>query len=207
MGKPKPGTSDLPPYRDDPSLEDAVSLHTTRGDEEDLPEFSPEQTVAVPPPYTDSEVEEPIIVENEFADEPEGIISRPKDGRLIVSHPVYDRNAEYLYSSIQGWSKVPPAIHVRILGTHSQSVKKGDKTETQKITDFDMKLRLTEYLLTHGTQSAWRDIVTVDNHTKTFRGTVFKTKQKKQSDEVEHTIPSLQEWCEDYCENKATLKR
>jgi hypothetical protein len=207
MGKPKPGTSDLPPYRDDPSLEDAVSLHTTRGDEEDLPEFSPEQSVAVPPPYADTEEEEPIIQENLYATEPEGIISRPKDGQLIVSHPAYDNNSEYLYARIQGWSKVPPAIHVRILGTHSQKVKKGDKTETEKVTDFDMKLRLTEYLLTHGNDSSWRDVSTVDNDSKTFRGTVFKTRQKERSDEVEHTIPTLKEWCEDYCENKATLKR
>jgi hypothetical protein len=207
MGKPKPNADDLPPYRDDPSLEDAVSLHTTQGDGDDLPEFNPDQSVAVPPPYADNEEVQPIIQENQFVSEPEGIIWRANDGKLTVSHPAYDQNSPYLSSSVQAWGRVPPAIHVRILGTHSEKVKKGDKTETKQVTDFDMKLRMTEYLFTHSNTSNWREVQTVENDTKAFRGTVFKTRSKKLPNEEDRSYPSLKDWCEDYCANKATLKR
>jgi hypothetical protein len=208
----KASNSDLPPYRDDPSQDDALSLHTTHGEEtdnEDIPEFNPDSTLAVPPPYSDNEVEEPTFDENPFSGDPEGIIWRAKTGKLTVSNPAYDKNHKFLLHSCVKWAKIPPAIYVRILGTHSETVKsgKGDKQERKTVTDFDMKIRLTEYLFTHTNQSQWRDFVLPENQEKAFRGGVFKSKARKGAGDVEYSAPLLTNWCEDYCDNKATLKR
>jgi hypothetical protein len=208
----KTADADLPPYRDDPSQDDALSLHTTQGEEpdnEDIPEFNPDRTLAVPPPYSDNEVEEPTFAENPLSAEPEGVIWRAKTGKLTVSNPAYDKNPKYLFSCANKWAKTPPAIHVRILGTHTETVKsgKGDKKEKKTVTDFDMKIRLTEYLFTHSNHSEWKAFVLPENQDKAFRGGVLKSTVPKRPGDLEYAAPLLINWCEDYCDNKATLKR
>lgn len=207
MGKPTSADA-VPPYRDDPSMDDALSLHTTQGEQDDVPEFNAEESLAAPPRYSDHEPELPNIEDNTFANGPEGKVWTANSGKINVCHPAYDKNPVYLRECIRRWGREPPAIHVQIRGTHSQKTKKSDnKTENETIVDFDMKLRLTEYFFTHSNHSSWTEMLVVDDTIKTYRGTVLKSRGANPPDGLERSPPTLMDWCEDYCENKATLKR
>lgn len=206
MGKPT-SNEDLPPYRDDPSMDDALSMHTTQGEQDDVPEFSAAHSLAAPPRYSDSEPELPNIEDNPYANGPEGVVWKANSGKINVCHPAYDKNPVYLRECIRRWAREPPAIHVQILGTHNQKTKKGDKTENEKVVDFDMKLRLTEYFFTDTNYSRWTETIVVDDSIKTYRGTVLKSRGVNPPEGLERAPPTMADWCEDYCESKATLKR
>jgi len=72
--------------------------------------------------------------------------------------------------------------------------------------DFDLRLRLTEYLFTHPGHSAWRELDLVDNGAKAHRGTVFKVKGERIAADLEQCKPTLKEWCHRYCANHSKVK-
>jgi hypothetical protein len=205
MGKPK--TASPPSYRDDPSLEDAVSLHTTQGDDDILNVFQE----SAPPAYTDEEgsssAAHPSLPENNFHVDS---IKNVK-GVDIVFDPRFDTDPVYAEHMLKNWAKIRPAQMIHIRGTHTQTVKNGNKEEKQTITDFDIKLRLTEYII-DGTGSISVPLETAENNDKTYRGTVFKTRapgvKGSTSDAMlEGGKPTLLEWCHLYCASHAKMKK
>jgi hypothetical protein len=125
-----------------------------------------------------------------------------------VSDILYDTDPEYLANAVKQWAAVPPMKIVSIKGTHTQTRSTGkNKTDKETIVDFDIRLRLTEYLFTHPGLSAWREIDLVDNGAKAHRGTVFKVKGERLAADLEQQCkPSLMEWCHRYCANHSTVK-
>lgn len=217
MGKPTTPNSHLAPppykpYRDDPSLADAVSLHTSPEhgqDLLDLPESSGADTLAQPPPYqddpTNSVAETPVTLShnahrNVVLDD----CKKRSDGTYILID--YDPNPEILNWQIQQWQSWPPAQMIRIYGYHRKTTKTSDgKSETNDVTDFDIKLRLTEYFFTHPGRSVWTRLDVVENDVKTHRGTILRKKSKLARD-PEALKPSLLQWCHQFCASHHQLK-
>jgi hypothetical protein len=203
MGKP---TDRLPAYRDDPSYDDAVSLHTTAADD-DIPDIA-NSTLAQPPAYTDDEEDESQpLVSNPYAVHlAGGTVVKTVNGVDHFFHADLDNDAAVLETFVRRWALIPPAKLVQIVGTHKQTTKVGNKNETKTITDFDLKLRLTEYLLTHSGQSAWSDLRPAENEDKTYRGTILKKRASASPTSLEDGSPGWQEWCRRFCADPARLK-
>jgi hypothetical protein len=203
MGKP---SDRLPAYRDDPSLEDAVSLHTTAADD-DIPDIA-DTTLAQPPAYTDEEEDEsrPFVPNPYAVHLAGGTVVKTVNGVDHFFHAELDHDAAVLEAFVRRWALIPPAKLVQIVGTHKQTTKVGNKTETQTITDFDLKLRLTEYLLTHSGQSAWRELRPAENQDKTYRGTILKKRAQGTATTLEDGGPGWQEWIHRFCADPAKLK-
>jgi hypothetical protein len=228
MGNPKRSRSEdeAPPYRDDPSYDDAVSLHTTGGRDDDIPSIG-EDTLAEPPPYTDEpgpSISQPAIpnyndqteaprdysvsqglLTNTFAtNQYNGDFRELDHGGVLGFSNVYDTNADALFEDVMKWGRTPPAQMIVLKGTHTQTIKNGDKSEKKTITDFEIKMRLTEYLFTHRGESAWRETKAAEMGSKTYRGGIFKKKAKLT--ELEEGDVSVHGWCERYVNNPARLK-
>lgn len=205
MGKP-PSSK---PYRDDPSMDDAVSLHTTPDDAPELP--TEPSSLAVPPPYRDEEddeipdrnqVEVPV---NQYALPMLDSKCKRADGMNYVIGG-FENDPAYIEWCLKQWAAVPPSKLIHIVGTHKETRQNGDKKETKAITDFDLKLRLTEYLFTHQNRNGWMKLKTVENIEKTHRGTVFKTAEKGPAHDLERPKAELKEWCHRFEANHASLK-
>ncbi|KAF2424880.1 hypothetical protein EJ08DRAFT_689437 [Tothia fuscella] len=191
MGNPK---APPPAYRDEP-LADAVSLHTTQGDD-DYQDDAPE-TSAAPPAYSDNDG---IQTATQVGVNPYVIAPlKTCNGVNIIMDPRFDSDPLYAEEAVRKWARIRPAQMIQIKGTHTQTVKNGNKQEKNTITDFDIKLRLTEYLINGTGANPWAHMETVSNNDKAHRGTVFKSRVKMPkggaADLLEAGKPELNEWC------------
>ncbi|KAL2144904.1 hypothetical protein VTI28DRAFT_8365 [Corynascus sepedonium] len=217
----KPSTSPLPGVAGSSSDTDAMSLHTQPGDrayDDDVPELQPAD---MPPPYSDIEssttANEPLLPN----------VSRPSyiHGSLLGRNYVHEvdanSGAEYfmfesfdkdpvvLESQIKLSATKPPRPSVRILGTHSQTVRENGKSEKKTITDFDVLVELTPYLFSDAPRGkSWTQLRTVEDTEKTRRGTILRKRAPgvKRDLEITNTKPTLAEWCHRYCARHAGLK-
>ena len=184
-----------------------MSLHTTAADD-DFPDLAAD-TLAQPPAYTDEVANESVtaITPNPYVQEHTyTTLKTANDVELIVDQSL-ETDAGSLEAVIRRWAIIPPAKLVIIRGTHKQTTKNGDKKETQTVTDFELKLRLTEYLFTHPGKSAWHTLRTVENAEKTHRGTVLKKRVTSgEGIALEEGKPTLQEWCHRFCADHSKLK-
>ncbi|EKG20352.1 hypothetical protein MPH_02366 [Macrophomina phaseolina MS6] len=219
MGKPA-----APPYRDEP--EDAVSMHTTRGDYEydDVP-----QVIEQPPTYSDSvsgeipaaalQNAEPIPRNNipNYSDQ-YAVIERSGRyyafGKPINRHAVTIRmderlnDPDNLYSYVNDYLRLlPPRPVVQIHGYHMQTVRRGDKKEKKQVVDFDILLSL-QHFLGKPLDPTWWEEHTVENGENALRGSFRKTRAKGYQRELEvgETKPDLYEWCKEYCASPSKLK-
>ncbi|KAF2871977.1 hypothetical protein BDV95DRAFT_492672 [Massariosphaeria phaeospora] len=208
-------------YRDDP---DAVSLHTTPDDYsyDDAPEIA-----GLPPSYADSEGDSvastaaPTVALIRHVPPPSGrrdhntVVERsggkPKvcETQRVVD-PRYDVDPGYLEEGIRSFAFQAPSPLVYIIGTHHETVKKGDKKEKQEVMDFRIVVHLQQYLRRDfQPQDSWHmNLVTVENGEKTHRGTILKKRAPgfKQDIEVGAQKPSLAEWCHRYCASTSMLR-
>jgi hypothetical protein len=96
------------------------------------------------------------------------------------------------------------------MGTHKETVRRGDKKETHHVTDFRVVLNLQRYLWKDFDNSRFASmtLVTVDNGVKTHRGTILKCRAPgaKQDIEVGAPKPTLTEWCHRYCASPRMLR-
>jgi hypothetical protein len=202
-------------YRDDP---DAVSLHTTPDDYtyDDAPEIS-----GLPPSYEDSEAGSAapaIPIRHAPPPTVRTDHSNPafKNGKPWLCDTVtymdsrYDKDPGYLEDSIRSFANAVPVPLVYIMGTHSETVKKGDKKEKKNITDFRIVINMQRYLRPHfsDTDTSSMNLVTAENGEKVHRGTSFKARAPgfKRDIEVGGAKPTLTEWCHRYCASSRTLR-
>ncbi|KAH7400831.1 hypothetical protein DE146DRAFT_476410 [Phaeosphaeria sp. MPI-PUGE-AT-0046c] len=201
-------------YRDDP---DAVSMHTTPDDYtyDDAPEIS-----GMPPSYTDSEVEN-----SSFASAPPIRHVPPpttktnhnspkfKSGQPVVHETTTHMNAELdsdpvkFEKAIRDVATLPPTPYIYIMGTHKETVKRGDKKETHHVTDFRIVINIQHYIY-NNEHSEPTGIVTPWNAEKTYRGSILKCRgpNAKQDIEVGDEQRSLTEWCHLYCASPRMLR-
>lgn len=207
----RPSKSQPPRYRDDPALDDSVSLHTTADDVLDLPAQGEPSSLALPPPYTDEagvERTDPhaiTLLRNDFVLPTLDGARKASDGTHILIND-YQGDPDYLAWSVSRWAAVPPAKMVDILGTHTETTRHKDKSEQKTVTDFHIKLRLTEYLFTHPGRSSIMKLKTVENSDKVYRGTIFKSVDERTAPDLERSKPSLREWCHRFDASHSKLK-
>ncbi|KAJ4349763.1 uncharacterized protein N0V89_008381 [Didymosphaeria variabile] len=202
MGKPQPTPT---PYRDDP---DAVSLHTTPDDYNynDAPDVED-----LPPSYADNHTA-PVI--HHITPTPSGRTNHSewfqlKNGKPQVpetqtqSNPRYDTDPVVLEEAVRSLANQAPYPLVYIMGTHRETVKRGDKKETKDITDFRIVIDLQHHL-----RQAEMTLRTVENSEKTYRGSITKCRAPghKQGIEVGDASPTLKEWCHRYCASPRLLR-
>jgi hypothetical protein len=211
MGKAGPTAT----YRDEP---DAVSLHTTPEDYtyDDAPEIT-----GLPPSYADSEAgSAAAAVPIRHAPPPTTRTDHNnpmfKNGKPYVCETVtymdsrYDKDPVFLEEAIRSCAQSAPVPFIYIMGTHKETVRRGDKKEKKNITDFRIVINMQRYLRPHfsDTDTSSMDLVTAENSDKAHRGTVFKQRAPgfKQNIEVGDTKPNLTEWCHRYCASTRTLR-
>jgi hypothetical protein len=203
-------------YRDDP---DAVSLHTTPDDYsyDDAPEIT-----GLPPSYTDSEADshDAVAVPIHHVTPPTTRTDHNnpafKNGKPVIcdttNHldPKLDTQPELLETTIRGCAQSPPVPLVYIMGTHKETIKKGDKKETRHVTDFRIVVNIQRYLRRNFNDhdASSMDLITVENGEKTHRGTITKCRAPgvKQDIEVGMQKPTLTEWCHRYCASPRMLR-
>ncbi|KAF9740311.1 hypothetical protein PMIN06_011279 [Paraphaeosphaeria minitans] len=206
MGKAQPTPA---PYRDDP---EAVSLHTTPEDYEydDAPE------AGLPPSYADSQgsssVTDTAPVIRHITPTARTDHSNRwslKNGKPQVpetrtySNPRYDTDPVVLEETVRRLASEPPYPLVYLMGTHRDTVKRADKTETKDVTDFRIVMDLQHHI-----RRAGMTLKTVENDEKTHRGSINKCRAPgyKQDIEVCAPKPELREWCHRYCASPSMLR-
>jgi hypothetical protein len=99
---------------------------------------------------------------------------------------------------------------ILIMGSHTETVKRGDKKEKNHITDFKILLNLEQYLRNNFDMddATWMDLRTVENGEKAYRGGFMKSRAPgfKQDLEVGIPKPELKEWCHRYCASPSKLR-
>jgi len=210
--------TDPPPrYRDDP---DAVSLHTTPDDYsyDDALDIS-----GLPPSYTDSEADTaatPIIpIRHVPPPTTRTDHNNPgfKNGKPVVVEtlnvidPIYDTNPSDLEQAIRNLASTAPVPLIYIMGTHKETIKRGDKKETKHITDFRIAINMSLYLRKNFNVSdtSTMSLLTVENTEKTHRGTILKCRAPGSKQDIEVSDvekPNLTEWCHRYCASPRMLR-
>jgi hypothetical protein len=218
MGKPT-----QQPYKDDP---DAVSMHTTPDDYEyaepsastdDLPSYNDSEAAAssstIPQHITSATAQAP-------PPEPYNVIANPTSPHVNYSKPtntgaVTIRMDERLTDPVEleryisdYMRAMPPRPIVRIHGWHNETVRRKDKKEQERVTDFDITFSFQQYLSRPYDELFWEEH-TVQDGEDAHRGSWRKTKAPGfkpgvvLSDEPTRT---LKDWCEDFCASPSKLK-
>lgn len=225
MGKPAAVTPVEQPYRDDEEI-DAVSMHTTRSDYEydDVPELpsyaESEAALTNEEPTTDDRVGPPTDEYTVIPSSASGL-QQQSHGKQVTLKETTIRMDERLNDPdelqryILGYLRmVPPKPAVRIYGWHSQTTYRNNKRETERVTDFDIVLRLDKYLQQpavrqgQAAQEFWQPRVAL-NSDRVHRGGWRKTRARGYKQDIEvgsEPAPDLKDWCNDFCLSNFTLK-
>ncbi|KAF2852291.1 hypothetical protein T440DRAFT_466988 [Plenodomus tracheiphilus IPT5] len=213
-------TTPTPAYHDDP---DAVSLHTTPDDYAytDAPDLN---DTTLPPSYADSEVSSaPAAFTTPIHHLPPPTTrtnhASPsfKNGHPVVCStqtlldPLLDNDPVLLEKTIRANAQTAPVQYIYIIGTHRETIKRGDKKETTDITDFRLVLNISPYLHPNfnADDISPMALVTVENSTKAFRGGITKTRAPGAKQDIEvggAPKPSLTEWTHRYCASPRALR-
>ncbi|KAF2191386.1 hypothetical protein K469DRAFT_720391 [Zopfia rhizophila CBS 207.26] len=209
-------TRNIQEYRDDP---EAVSLHSTPEDYsyDDAPEIS-----GLPPSYADSETGAssapptvrhipPPSTRMDHNNEVMFSMGKPRvcDTQTLMDAR-YDMDPVYLEEGIRSFANTPPIPLVYIMGTHHETIKRGDKKERKQFTDFRIVLNLQRYLKNNFDEqdTTWMNLRTAENGEKTYRGSFMRKRAPgfKQDLEVGGPKPELREWCHRYCASSSSLR-
>jgi hypothetical protein len=225
MGKPD-ASSPLPGIAGSSSRsDDAVSLHTQPGDrmyDDDVPELQADN-LDLPPLYTDidgdanANPDAPLLPQpaatGAFLLGQDNIArSRKVDANTAVECLLdrrLDRDPSLLEKQVKISATKPPRPYIRILGTHTETVREKGKSEKKTITDFEVSLDLTPYLFSDATRGeSWTSLRTVEDTEKAYRGTILRKRAPgvKQDIEITAPKPTLAEWCHRYCASHAGVK-
>ncbi|KAK4217539.1 putative abc transporter protein [Rhypophila decipiens] len=206
---------------------DALSLHSQHGVpshsnllDDDAPEL---QSDDLPPLYDDIAGGEPsssapllgpdltLPADPLSTDFISQFYRSPVDGVDTYITEILDKDPKLLENKVHEWAAKPPRVSVQIRGTHQRQVDRDGKKSRETVTDFDVSVDLTPFLFSDAANRlSWREVNTVDNITKTKRGTVFKCRAPGAKRGIELGLPekpTLEEWCHRYCASSSGLKR
>ncbi|KAF2198353.1 hypothetical protein GQ43DRAFT_443425 [Delitschia confertaspora ATCC 74209] len=208
-------TRDNAEYQDNP---DSVSLHTTPDDYnyDDAPEIS-----GMPPAYGDLDTptnEAPALRHipppTTRMDHNNHIMISKGVPQVIETQRVLDARCDtdpvYLEAAVRSFAAIPPIPLIYIMGIHKETVKRGDKKQTNDVTDFRIVLNMQKYLQSNFIEgnTTSMDLQTTENGEKTYRGSFKKNRAPcfKQDIEVGAAKPNLKEWCHLYCASPSMLR-
>ena len=212
-------------YQDDP---DSVSMHTTPDDyeyaepsSEGLPSYSDSEAAASSSVTVQEDVAQttrtPLIEPYDVIEYPSGPkganlpgYSKPTSKSAVTIRMDERLNDPYqLHRYIVDYmSGMAPRPIVRIEGWHTETVRRKDKKEKERVADFDVSFSLQQYLSKAYDAEFWAERI-VEDGDSAHRGGWRKTKAPgykpgvQLTDEPERT---LQDWCEDYCASTSKLK-
>ncbi|SMY29714.1 unnamed protein product [Zymoseptoria tritici ST99CH_1A5] len=132
------------------------------------------------------------------------------DERLVHPAQLYDYVNDYL-------RLIKPQPMVRVQGWHWQTRqrvgKRENKTQQERVYDFDVVLSMHNFLPSSTDRDAADDVWwvphSVENSDKAHRGSWRKTRAKGSTQHIEvgeDRKPELLDWCEDFCSNTSALK-
>jgi hypothetical protein len=222
MGKP---TQEL--YKDDP---DAVSMHTTPDDYEyvepsastdDLPSYNDSEAAASSSTAAHNDqsqnTQSPPIEPYDVITKYTGSYSTNAFGYNKPTNPnaVTIRMDERLNDPLelkayisQYMRGLPPRPVVRIHGWHYETVRRKDKKEQERVTDFDITFSFQQYLSRPFHREFWAES-TVQDNVPTHRGGWRKTRAPGFKPGVvltDEPIRTLEDWCGDFCASPSKLK-
>nr|POF01041.1 hypothetical protein CFP56_20989 [Quercus suber] len=231
MGKPSAQQLSRPltaqSYSDDPSSDDALSLHTT-GDEsgyDDTPQL---------PSYADSEASNANL-QSRLGERSYPVESPPTDEYSIIREPQrttpFSRNhkkpvdisetsirmdaqlnePDALYDYITNYLRhVHPQPTIRIYGYHQATTYRNNKKETERVVDFDIAFGLGHYLRPEQDRNhGWSTSRVASNGDKTYRGTIWRVRAPGSTQDIDVGSPpwrDLRAWCNDFCTSPSALK-
>ncbi|KAL5120719.1 hypothetical protein ACEQ8H_001468 [Pleosporales sp. CAS-2024a] len=210
------GRTAPPAYRDDP---DTVSLHTTPDDYS----YHDALEISDPPSYADSESATLSALGTPLRHVPPPTTrtnhNSPsfKKGKPVVCEvdtlmdPKLDSDPAALEQRVRHAGNDMPVPYIYLMGTHKETVQRGDKKETHHVTDFRIVINMQRYINNgYGTRYCPPAVplTTVENSEKTHRGTIRKCRdpRAKQDIEIGTPKPTLQEWCHRYCASPRLLR-
>lgn len=215
MGKPKVQE----PYRDDP---DAVSMHTTPDDYEyadgpepveELPSYDDSEAAAssssaAPAPREDGRARSVAAIEPYQVLYYPGRTNDKGEITIRMSEELTDPTMLHEYLNLY-LRAAPPRPLVRLHGWHYETVRRKDKKEQERVTDFDIRMSFQPYLSKPLDKDWWNETIAGDADT-TYRGGWRKTRAPgyKPGISLDDDTPqrTLMDWCEDYCASPAKLK-
>jgi hypothetical protein len=107
---------------------------------------------------------------------------------------------------IREQASYPPSYFVELNGTHTETVRNGNKETKNKITDFHIRLNIT-HLLTRGIGVGDETIELLPDNKRGYRGgRIPGLKPTVGISDVENQTEELKSWCEDYVNNAAGVK-
>lgn len=205
-----------PAYRDDP---DAVSLDTTPDGY-----VYPVDNTNLPPSYADSEASNTPAFSAPINYLPPPPTTRTnhaspsfKHGYPVVcstlnlTDPLLDNDPVLLEKTIRANARIPPVQYIYIMGTHRETIRRGDRRETSEITDFRIVLNLSPYLHPNfdPTDTSTVALATVENDEKVYRGTMLPQRAPRSTQHMEGSHapkPTLAEWAHRYCASSSHLR-
>lgn len=222
MGKPA-----QQPYKDDP---DAVSMHTTPDDYEyaepssstdDLPSYNDSEAAAsssntapaTPSQATQATPPEPYNV-IAYPSGPRGTngfaYNKPTNpGAVTIRMDERLTDPQNLEAYIMDYMRaMPPRPIVRVYGWHYETVRRKDKKEQERVTDFDISFSFQQHLSRPFDAKFWAER-TVEDSEAAHRGGWRKTKAPGYKPGVVLTDEprrGLTEWCHDFCSSPSKLK-
>ncbi|KAM0713735.1 hypothetical protein Q7P37_010697 [Cladosporium fusiforme] len=216
MGRPSP--------KDD---QDALSMHTTPDDYEyaepsdGLPSYNDSEAAAsssaATPANTTAAPRMAPVEPYKVIPSNQGVLGTKRFSRNnpSASNEVTIRMEENLtdpdtlYGYIMDCLRVaPPRPLIEIHGWHEETVRRNNKKEKERVTDFRIHMPLEQYLSRAFDADMWQDRVVSDSESA-YRGSWRKTKAPgykpgiQLTDEPQRT---LQDWCENYCASPSKLK-
>ncbi|RDW89270.1 hypothetical protein BP6252_01302 [Coleophoma cylindrospora] len=206
MGSSKAGTPAFQSgvYRDEPDRNDAASTSSAvlLGDidsypEEDLPAYS--DVPAVP-----RKVAQNVPLENMT---PVSIPFSTSDSfceTIWTNFPDYSKHADTLEQMIRQQSMFPPVYWMYIHGTHTETVKQGNKESKNKIVDFFIRINLTHLLTTTPGLDVENHIEMLEDNRRGYRGGILPKVSPNVSDTEESN--ALRAWCQKFVEDPASWK-
>jgi hypothetical protein len=107
---------------------------------------------------------------------------------------------------IREQSFYPPTYFVDLNGTHTETVRNGNKETKNKITDFHIRINIT-HLLTPGIGMGGAYIELLPDNKRGYRGTrIPSLKPTVGISDVENQPEELKSWCEAFVNNPAGVK-
>jgi hypothetical protein len=112
--------------------------------------------------------------------------------------PNYSTEASTLYTMLQQQASFPPCYFVQLIGTHTETVRQGNKETKNKVRDFWIKINLTSLLGASTVQC-------LPDNKRGFRGGCFPVLTPNVAD-IEAYPDPLRRWCDKFVANPAGVR-
>ena len=119
---------------------------------------------------------------------------------VMMSHAL-THDAKTLQKYLEAQAKLVPDPILRIRGTHKQSYAGDGYRRYDTLTDFNLTISLRDQLAHRAHMKI------AGNSTRAYRGTRTKKDGLNKDAELCRPIPSLEEWCHDFCGHRKGPKR